>query len=85
MICNDTEFILNYNQLGSKERPEQLKPNETKSFFWVNKNLKQMIEISLLNGKQEWKCSGPLSISNSTETFIVRNRQDESKFKILSI
>ena len=51
MICNDTEFILNYNQLGSKERPEQLKPNETKSFFWVNKNLKQMIEISLLNGK----------------------------------
>ena len=49
MICNDTDLVLQYNQLNSKERPVQLNPNENKSFFWNSKHLKQMIQISLLN------------------------------------
>ena len=44
-----------------------------------------MIEISIITEKEEWKCSGALSIGQATDTFIVRNTRNENQFKILSI
>ena len=84
MLSNATKSLLKICQAESCSSIT-LNSYERVPFFWENVTKPKLIKMASFDGSDFWGFSGNIAINKSTETVVLRNSSDPTKFRVFSV